>query len=104
MAAITGQWHPSHTGQLEELSLEPLDLRRTQLCRRFAVRTATRSRHKDIFSLAAGVRTNRSGARGLYREPPCRTVSYYKSAVAYLTRLLNTYVYIYIYSSFHVYY
>ena len=92
MAAITGQWHPSHTSQLEELSLEPLDTRRTRLCRRMAVRTATatRSRHKDIFSPAAGERTSRSTARGLYREPLCRTQSYYRSAVPYLTRLLNT--------------
>ena len=49
MAAITGQWHPSHTGQLEELSLEPMDTRRTHLCRRFAVqgpdtRTSSRPR------------------------------------------------------------
>jgi hypothetical protein len=79
MAAITGQWHPSHSKQLEELSLEPLDTRRTRLCQRWAVRTATRSRHTDIFTPAAGDRTNRSSARGLFREPLCRTVSYYRS-------------------------
>ena len=89
MAAITGQWHPSHSQQLEELSLEPLDTRRTRLCQRWAVRTATRSRHTDIFTPAAGDRTNRSSARGLFSEPFCRTVPYYRSAVPYLTRLLN---------------
>ena len=89
MAAITGRWQPSHTGQLEELSLEALDTRRTRLCQRWAARTATKSRHTDIFTPAAGERTNRSVARGLYREPLCRTASYYKSAVPYLTRLLN---------------
>ena len=90
MAAITGRWHPSHSSQLEELSLQPLDTRRTRLCRLFAERTATKSRHKDIFSPVAGGRTSRSAARGLFREPLCRTASYYKSAVPYLTRLLNT--------------
>ena len=90
MAAITGQWHSSHSSQIEELSLEPLDARRTRLCRRFAERTAAKSRHADIFTPAAGGRTNRSAARGLFREPLCRTASYYKSAVPYLTRLLNT--------------
>ena len=90
MAAITGQWHSSHTSQLQELSLEPLDKRRSLLCRRFAERTATKSRHKDIFSLAAGGRVARSSSKGLYREPLCRTASYYRSAVPYLTRLLNT--------------
>ena len=89
MAAITGQWHSSHTSQLQELSLEPLDKRRSLLCRRFAERTATKSRHKDIFSLAAGGRVARSSSKGLYREPLCRTASYYRSAVPYLTRLLN---------------
>ena len=81
MAAITRRWHPSHSSQLEELSLQPLDARRTQLCKRFAVRTATKSRHTDIFTLAAGGRISRSSAKGLYREPLCRTGSYYKSAV-----------------------
>ena len=94
MAAITGRWHPrpSHSDQLTELALEPLDVRRTRLCRRFAERTATRSRHTDMSSLeAAGVTvTTRRAGRGLYREPRCRTASYYKSAVPYLSRLLNS--------------
>ena len=30
MAAITGRWHPSHSEQLQELALEPLDPRRTR--------------------------------------------------------------------------
>ena len=66
MAAITGRWHSSHSEQLAELSLEPLDTRRTRLCRRFAKRTATRSRHMDMFSLeAAGVTvTTRRAGRG----------------------------------------
>ena len=53
MAAITGRWHPSHLEQLQELALEPLDTRRIRLCRQFTERTATRSRHQDIFPLAA---------------------------------------------------
>ena len=91
MAAITGQWHPSHSEQLLELALEPLDTRRTRLCRRFAERTATRSRHQDMFPLAAAgltVTTRKTGRR-LYREPLFRTASYRRSAVPYLTRLLN---------------
>ena len=61
MAAITGRWQPSHSQQLEELSLEPLDTRRTRLCQRFAVWTATKSRHTDIFSPAA--KTGQTGAQ-----------------------------------------
>ena len=46
----------------------------------------------DMFSLeAAGVNvTTRRVERGLYREPTCRTATYYKSAVPYLPRLLNS--------------
>ena len=92
MAAITGRWHRSHSEQLADLALEPLDTRRIRLCRRFAERTATRSRHTDLFSLeAAGVTVRtRRGERGFYREPRCRTATYYRSAVPYLTRLLNS--------------
>ena len=92
MAAITGRWHPSHSEQLQELALEPLDARRIRLCERFARRTATRSRHQDMFPLVAAdltVTTRRTG-RWLYREPRCRTASYRRSAVPYLTRLLNS--------------
>ena len=38
MAAISGQWHSSHSSQLEELSLQPLDARRTRLCKCFQKR------------------------------------------------------------------
>ena len=92
MAAITGLWHPSHSEQLAELSLEPLDTRRTGLYRRFAKRTATQSRHMDLFSLeSAGVNvTTMRAEMGIYREPTCRMATYYKSAVPYLTRLCNS--------------
>ena len=89
MAAITGRWHPSHTSQLEELSLEPLDTHRTCLCQRFAARTATKLGHTDFFSLAAEGRTSQSSTREFYREPLCRIGSYDRSADPYLTRLLN---------------
>ena len=82
----------SHSGQLAELALEPLDTRRIRLCCWFAEPTATQSRHTDLFTLeAAGVMVStRRTERGLYREPKCRTATYYKSAVPYLTRLLNS--------------
>ena len=90
MAAILGHWLPSLTQQLGELGLERLDLRRDKICGRFAMRTATKSRHRDIFTLApAGLQ--RPGKQGLkYREPRARTAAYRKSAVPYLTRLLNS--------------
>ena len=84
MAAITGRWEPSHTRQLEDLGLERLSARRTKMCRAFAQRTATNSRHKDMFTPVASARRI-----GTYREILARTDTYYKSALPYLTRLLN---------------
>ena len=88
MAAITGRWEPSHSRQLLELGLEPLGPRRVKLCRSFARRTAENSRHTDIF-VQTGTRTRRGKMAKIYREPLSRTETHYKSAVPFLTRLLN---------------
>ena len=89
MAAIVGYWAPSLTDQLAELGLESLADRREKLCARFASTTATKSRHKDIFKVAQ-INHPRPGKRSLrYIEPRARTATYRKSAVPYLTRLLN---------------
>ena len=77
------------TGQLTELGLERLADRREKLRARFATATVTKSRHKDIFEVAQ-ISHPRPGKRSLlYREPRARTATYRKSAVPYLTRLLN---------------
>ena len=90
MAAIAGHWAPSLTDQLAELGLERLSSRRNTLCTRFAVATATKSRHMDIFT-PAHTNSLRPGKRSLkYRVPWARTAAYRKSAVPYLTRLLNS--------------
>ena len=88
MAAITGHWEPSHTRQLEQLGLQRLALRRTKLCKRFALRTATDSRHTDMFSPIPS-RPRKGKIVKKYREPRARTQTYFKSALPYLTRLLN---------------
>ena len=89
MAAIVGHWAPSHTEQLSVLGLERLSTRRDTLCARFALATATQSRHRDIFTPAT-TNSLRPGKRALkYKEPLARTATYRKSAVPYLTRLLN---------------
>ena len=88
MAAITGRWLPSHTQQLLDLGLDRLGPRRDLLCKRFAERTARDSRHQDLFN---PVQTNtRMGTQGTrYTEIRARTSTYYKSALPYLTRVLN---------------
>ena len=88
MAAITGRWEPSHTLQLQQLGLDRLGPRRDRISKRFAERTARNSRHQDMFT---PIQTNtRRGALGTrYAEIRARTGTYYKSALPYLTRLLN---------------
>ena len=88
MAAITGQWEPSHSCQLEQLGLERLKPRREKLCRTFAEKTATRSRHTDMFT-PSGSRLRKEKRSLIYRETISRTGTHYNSAVPYLTRLLN---------------
>jgi hypothetical protein len=88
MAAITGRWEPSHTRQLDELGLDRLSLRRIRLCERFAKRTATSSRHMDMFiPIETLQRTAKHSKK--FRECATRTQNYYNSALPYLTRLLN---------------
>ena len=89
MAAIVGRWEPSHTRQLQELGIERLEPRRQKLCRVFAQRTATVSRHTDLFT-QNGFKLRKGKMVRLYREPVSRTATHYNSAVPYLTRLLNS--------------
>ena len=65
MAAITGRWKPSHTKQLQDLGLERLSTRRIRLCKTFAKRTATNSRHMDMLTPVTIARR-----LGTYREIP----------------------------------
>ena len=87
MAAITGRWEPSHTRQLLDLGLDRLGARRDRICERFARRTAHKSRHQDLFQPLESV--TRRGSQGKFVEIAARTGTYHKSALPYLTRLLN---------------
>jgi hypothetical protein len=90
MAAISGAWAASHSQQLSDLGLEELAIRRERLCLQFARRTAATSRHRDLFTPAAGPRFPRGPQLGpRFQEVEARTSSYYNSALPYLTRLLN---------------
>ena len=91
MAAITSVWGASHSEQLSALSLQPLAERRVELCRRFARRTAERSRHQDMFQPVDNPRPARGAAkRPVYIERWSRTTAYRRSPLQYLTRLLNS--------------
>ena len=86
MVAMAG-WNPSHSQQLTDLGLERLSVRRERMCLRLARKTATVSRHTDMFTPTINPRARTSKE---YWEPLCRTTTYYKSPLPYLTRLLNS--------------
>ena len=88
MAAIAGRWEPSHSRQLLELGLERLAPRRQRLCAVWAQRTAQDSRHQDLF-VPTGARPRPGKHVQMFRTVQTRTDTYYKSALPYLTRLLN---------------
>ena len=89
VAAITGRTREDYADSCRRLGLEPdLAARRLQLCRRFALRTATRSRHQDLFTKLENPHITRGGGK-VWRETPCRTRRHLHSALPHLTRLLN---------------
>ena len=88
MAAITGRWEASHTRQLEQLGLERLALRRIRICEIFAQRTASNSRHMDMFTPVISLQRRAKHGKK-YKEIATRTQTYHNSALPYLTRLLN---------------
>ena len=71
------------------LKLEPLDARRQKLALESAQQTVKKSRHCDMFTKLENPHISRGGAKRVWREPPCKTKRHLKSALPYLTRLLN---------------
>ena len=71
------------------LKLDPLDERRQKLALKFAQKTVKKSRHGDMFTKLENPHTGRGGIKREWREHPCKTKRHLKSALPYLTRLLN---------------
>ena len=90
VAAITGRATRGEEYQATcaRLGLQDLATRRTKLALTFARRTATKSRHTDTFTRLENPRPTRAGAKE-WVEPRCLTRRHQRSAVPYLTRLLN---------------
>ena len=68
------------------LDIEPLEVRRDQLCLTFAKKTV-KSRHSDMFTKNNSAHFNRTKPK--YLEPKCNTTRFFKSPLNYLTRMLN---------------
>ena len=90
VAAITGSWREDYTAACTRLGIEAdLGSRRRKLCRTFAQKTATNSRHQDLFTKLDNPPNTRGGGK-VWREPKCKTRRHLQSARPYLTRLLNS--------------
>ena len=93
VAAITGGrglgTREQYTASCLRLGLEPdLGARRLRLCKKFALKTAIKSRHQDLFSRVERLHNTRGGGKE-WVEPACRTRRHQMSARPHLTRLLN---------------
>ena len=78
----------SYAGALEHCDLDTLEDRREKLTCKFALETAKNERHKSFFELnsVSGMETR---ATKPIKEINCKTDRYYKSAIPYMSRILN---------------
>ena len=90
VAALTGfsSRGEEYAATCARLGLEPdLAARRRRLATTFARRTATASRHQDLFTRQPHQHNTRHGRT--WQEPTSRTQRHLMSPLPYLTRLLN---------------
>ena len=81
----TGKCDMSYDMALVTLELEPLEIRRVKLCKKFALKTL-KSRHSYMFPPSNQPNTRN---KTMYIEFTKRTGRCYTSPLNYLTRLLN---------------
>ena len=88
---ILGDHSLPYVQSCTKLGLQPLYIRRNQLCENFAVKTASKSRHKDLFEIRKGVNHTHDtrNSQNKFSEHMCRTKRFYDSSLPYLTRILN---------------
>ena len=84
---ILGSKFKNYISALQILNQETLSARRLKLCEHFAIKCLTNPKHADLFPTHSRPKTRHTKQ---YIEPKCNTTRYYKSAVPFLTRLLNT--------------
>ena len=78
----------SYTVACTLLGIEPLYLRRTELCIRFIQKTSLEPKHADMFLKSENTHNTRQETT-TYREFTYRSKRFYNSPLCYLTRLLN---------------
>ena len=87
---VLGLNYINYDKALMKSSLETLEVRRTNLCIKFAKKSAKHPKHKHWFSLNTLSGPKTRSDKPDYKPPLCRLSRLQKSPIPYLTRLLNT--------------
>ena len=83
-----GNKHLNYDEALEKTGLVTLDKRREILTGKFAIQSFKSKRHNDMFTQKVYGRTP-GRYESIVQEKDCKTDRYYKSAVPYMSRMLN---------------
>ena len=87
LAIILGSEYRSYSRALKTTSLENLSARRLILCTNFAKKCSIHPRHADLF--LKNPRYTHKSSKRKFLEPKCCTTRYQKSAIPFLTKVLN---------------
>ena len=88
LAIILGQKYLSYKNALNFLGLNRLKIRRESLCLKFAEKALKSEKHKSWFVLDSNPNNTRRIVKKV-KSVQCRTQRFLKSALPYLTSLLN---------------
>ena len=88
---LLGQRYVNYEQSLEITGLESLETRRTQLCLKFAKKSANHPKHQHWFKLSDPGGPNTRREKSKFKPPIFRCNRLKKSPIPYLTNLLNTY-------------
>ena len=83
--------YTTYENALKVTKLKTLEDRRKELCYKFALKASEHKKHTHWFQKQDIKRLTRSN-KLTYTQPFCRTEKYKKSAIPYLTDLLNTHI------------
>ena len=89
-AIILGNQYTSYQSALLTLKHECLDIRRLNLCYKFALKCTQSEKHRSMFPVNQNFRQNMRNPKP-FKEFYCRTSRYYNSPIPFLARLLNKY-------------
>ena len=88
---ILGEKYLSYENALETLGLESLESRRKKLSLKFALKASKHSKFKSWFKVNESKNLNTRQEKSMFCEVRANHSRFEKSAISYLTKLLNEY-------------